>query len=72
MSSWQVVVDNNIRRIRDFAQAFPEIKEEGQPLLDFIKAFQPGREKEEHEDGREEEPEQTKNFFDSKLSGNFA
>jgi hypothetical protein len=36
------------RRIRDFAEAFPEIKEDGQPLLDFMKAFRPGRHKEEH------------------------
>ncbi|MCI5121113.1 MAG: hypothetical protein D3908_07990 [Candidatus Electrothrix sp. AUS4] len=41
------------RRIRDFAEAFPEIKEEGQPLLDFMKAFRPGRKKEEHEEGGE-------------------
>lgn len=41
------------RRIRDFAEAFPEIKEEGQPLLDFMKAFRPGPKKEEHEEGGE-------------------
>ncbi|WP_339137559.1 MAG: hypothetical protein WGN25_05710 [Candidatus Electrothrix sp. GW3-4] len=37
------------RRIRDFAEAFPEIKEEGQPLLDFMKAFRPGRKKGEYD-----------------------
>ncbi len=31
------------RRIRDFAEAYPEIAEEGQALLDFMKAFKPGR-----------------------------
>lgn len=31
------------RRIRDFAEAYPEIAEEGQSLLDFMKAFKPGR-----------------------------
>nr|MDU9044860.1 hypothetical protein [Candidatus Electrothrix aestuarii] len=34
------------RRIRDFSEAYPEIAEEGQPLLDFMKAFKPGRKKE--------------------------
>jgi hypothetical protein len=29
------------RRIRDFAEAYPEIAEEGQFLLDFMKAFKP-------------------------------
>ena len=32
------------RRIRDFAEAYPEIAEEGQALLDFMKTFKPGRE----------------------------
>jgi hypothetical protein len=31
------------RRIRDFAEAYPEIAEEGQFLLDFMKVFKPGR-----------------------------
>lgn len=35
------------RRIRDFAEAYPEIAEEGQFLLDFMKAFKPGRKEEE-------------------------
>jgi hypothetical protein len=36
------------RRVRDFAEAYPEIAEEGQFLLDFMGAFKPGpkREKE--------------------------
>jgi len=34
------------RRIRDFAEAYPEIAEEGRFLLDFMKAFKPGRKKE--------------------------
>ncbi len=34
------------RRIRDFAEAYPEIAEEGQTLLDFMKAFKPGHKKE--------------------------
>jgi hypothetical protein len=34
------------RRIRDFAEAFPEIAEEGQFLLDFMGAFKPGHKKE--------------------------
>ncbi|XCN71598.1 MAG: hypothetical protein Q3M24_14925 [Candidatus Electrothrix aestuarii] len=34
------------RRIRDFSEAYPEIAEEGKPLLDFMKAFKPGRKKE--------------------------
>jgi hypothetical protein len=37
------------RRIRDFAEAYPEIAEEGQFLLDFMKAFKPGRGKGEKE-----------------------
>jgi len=43
------------RRIRDFAEAYPEIAEEGQFLLDFMKVFKPGRgkEKKEAEGGRE-------------------
>ena len=32
---------------------FSEIKEEGQHLLDFMKAFRPGRKKDEHEEGGE-------------------
>ena len=39
------------RRIRDFAEAYPEIAEGGQPLLDFMKAFKPGRKKEKKESG---------------------
>ena len=39
------------RRIRDFAEAYPEIKEEGQHLLDFMKAFRPGPKKEKKEEG---------------------
>nr|VFJ46112.1 MAG: hypothetical protein BECKDK2373C_GA0170839_10142 [Candidatus Kentron sp. DK] len=34
------------RRIRDFAEAYPEIAEESKFLLDFMKAFKPGRKKE--------------------------
>jgi hypothetical protein len=34
------------RRVRDFAEAFPEIAEEGQALLDFMKAFKPGPKRE--------------------------
>lgn len=34
---------NITRRIRDFSEAYPEIAEEGQPLLDFMKTFKPGR-----------------------------
>jgi len=33
------------RRIREFGNAYPEIKEEGQFLLDFIKAFRIGPKK---------------------------
>lgn len=39
------------RRIRDFSEAYPEIAEEGQPLLDFMKAFKPGRKKEKKGNG---------------------
>jgi hypothetical protein len=39
------------RRIRDFAEAYPEIEEEGQHLLDFMKAFRPGPKKEKKEEG---------------------
>jgi hypothetical protein len=39
------------RRIRDFAEAYPEIAEEGQFLLDFMRAFKPGRKKEKDRDG---------------------
>ena len=39
------------RRIRDFAEAYPEIAEEGQALLDFMKAFKPGHKKEKKEEG---------------------
>jgi hypothetical protein len=42
------------RRIRDFAEAYPEVAEEGQPLLDFMKAFKPGRKKEKKESGEGE------------------
>ena len=34
------------RRIRDFSEAYPDIAEEGKFLLDFMKAFKPGRKKE--------------------------
>ncbi|MBT8420284.1 MAG: hypothetical protein KJO08_05410 [Gammaproteobacteria bacterium] len=34
------------RRIRDFAEAYPGIAEESRFLLDFMKAFKPGRKKE--------------------------
>ncbi|WP_339137281.1 MAG: hypothetical protein WGN25_04615 [Candidatus Electrothrix sp. GW3-4] len=39
------------RRIRDFSEAYPEIAEEGQPLLDFMKAFRRGRKKEKKGNG---------------------
>jgi hypothetical protein len=39
------------RRIRDFDEAYPEIAEEGQFLLDFMKAFRPGPKKEKKEGG---------------------
>ena len=39
------------RRIRDFAEAYPEIEEEGQFLLDFMKAFRPGPKGEKKEGG---------------------
>lgn len=39
------------RRIRDFAEAYPEIAEEGQHLLDFMKAFKPGPKKVKKENG---------------------
>jgi hypothetical protein len=42
---------NTARRIRDFAEAYPEIEEEGQHLLDFMKAFRPGPKKEKKEEG---------------------
>uniref|UniRef100_UPI0040574FEF hypothetical protein n=1 Tax=Candidatus Electronema sp. TaxID=2698783 RepID=UPI0040574FEF len=42
------------RRIRDFAETYPEVAEEGQPLLDFMKAFKPGRKKEKKESGEGE------------------
>jgi len=41
------------RRIRDFAEAYPEIEEEGQHLLDFMKAFRPGPKKKEEGTGGE-------------------
>ena len=41
------------RRIRDFAEAYPEIAEEGQFLLDFMKAFKPGRREDEKEAARD-------------------
>lgn len=41
------------RRTRDFAEAYPEIAEKGQPLLDFMKVFKPGRKKEKKENGNE-------------------
>lgn len=37
---------NSTRRIRDFSEAYPNIAEEGKFLLDFMKAFKPGRKKE--------------------------
>jgi hypothetical protein len=42
---------NATRRIRDFSEAYPNIAEEGKFLLDFMKAFRPGRKKEKKEDG---------------------
>ena len=39
------------RRIRDFAEAYPEIEEEGQFLLNFMKAFRPGPKGEKKEAG---------------------
>ena len=42
------------RRIREFANAYPDIAEEGQFLLDFMKAFRPGRKKEKSEGGGDE------------------
>lgn len=39
------------RRIRDFAEACPDIAEEGQFLLDFMKAFRPGPKGEKKENG---------------------
>nr|VFK23478.1 MAG: hypothetical protein BECKMB1821G_GA0114241_100517 [Candidatus Kentron sp. MB]VFK27885.1 MAG: hypothetical protein BECKMB1821I_GA0114274_100516 [Candidatus Kentron sp. MB]VFK74451.1 MAG: hypothetical protein BECKMB1821H_GA0114242_100516 [Candidatus Kentron sp. MB] len=39
------------RRIRDFAEAYPEVAEDGHFLLDFMKAFRPGRKKEKKEHG---------------------
>ena len=39
------------RRIRDFSEAYPEIAEEGQPLLDFMRAFKPGPKNEENGNG---------------------
>ncbi|WP_339133868.1 MAG: hypothetical protein WGN25_13900 [Candidatus Electrothrix sp. GW3-4] len=42
---------NSTRRIRDFSEAYPDIAEEGKFLLDFMKAFKPGRKKEKKEDG---------------------
>jgi len=41
------------RRIRDFAEAYPEIAEESKFLLDFMKVFKPGRKKEKKEPGGE-------------------
>ena len=45
---------NATRRIRDFSEAYPNIAEEGKFLLDFMKAFRPGRKKEKKEAGRGE------------------
>nr|VFK37951.1 MAG: hypothetical protein BECKTC1821E_GA0114239_1001163 [Candidatus Kentron sp. TC] len=39
------------RRVRDFAEAYPGIAEESKFLLDFMKAFRPGRKKEKKEKG---------------------
>jgi hypothetical protein len=39
------------RRIREFENAFPEIKDEAQFLFDFLKAFRPGPKKEKSEEG---------------------
>jgi hypothetical protein len=56
-----------------FAEAFPEIKEEGQPHLDFMKDFRPGHKKENHEgDEKIERGKQQRIFPDNNLSGNFA
>nr|VFJ58110.1 MAG: hypothetical protein BECKDK2373C_GA0170839_106318 [Candidatus Kentron sp. DK] len=41
------------RRIRDFAEAYPEIAEEAKFLLDFMKVFKPGKKKEKKEQGGE-------------------
>nr|VFJ72039.1 MAG: hypothetical protein BECKFM1743C_GA0114222_106262 [Candidatus Kentron sp. FM]VFJ72199.1 MAG: hypothetical protein BECKFM1743A_GA0114220_106312 [Candidatus Kentron sp. FM]VFK19835.1 MAG: hypothetical protein BECKFM1743B_GA0114221_106502 [Candidatus Kentron sp. FM] len=41
------------RRIREFANAYPEIAEESKFLLDFMKVFEPGRKKEKKETGGE-------------------
>nr|VFJ67620.1 MAG: hypothetical protein BECKDK2373B_GA0170837_119510 [Candidatus Kentron sp. DK]VFJ68781.1 MAG: hypothetical protein BECKDK2373C_GA0170839_11946 [Candidatus Kentron sp. DK] len=41
------------RRIRDFAEAYPEIAEEAKFLLDFMKVFKPGKKKEKKEPGGE-------------------
>nr|VFK16148.1 MAG: hypothetical protein BECKLPF1236B_GA0070989_10901 [Candidatus Kentron sp. LPFa] len=42
------------RRIRNFAEAYPEIAEDGHFLLDFMKAFKPGRKKEKKEEAQGE------------------
>lgn len=39
------------RRIREFENAFPEIKDQAQFLFDFLKAFRPGPKKEKSEEG---------------------
>nr|VFJ51575.1 MAG: hypothetical protein BECKDK2373C_GA0170839_103220 [Candidatus Kentron sp. DK] len=36
-------------RIRDFAEAYPEIAEDSKFLLDFMKAFRPGKKKEKNQ-----------------------
>lgn len=38
------------RRIREFENAYPEIKDQAQFLFDFLKAFRPGPKKEKGED----------------------
>ncbi|WP_446011219.1 hypothetical protein [Candidatus Electrothrix sp.] len=42
---------NATRRIRNFSEAYPNIAEEGKFLIDFMKAFKPGRKKEKSGDG---------------------
>nr|VFJ55481.1 MAG: hypothetical protein BECKFW1821B_GA0114236_102317 [Candidatus Kentron sp. FW]VFJ76108.1 MAG: hypothetical protein BECKFW1821C_GA0114237_10994 [Candidatus Kentron sp. FW] len=39
------------RRVREFANAYPEVAEEAKFLLDFMKAFRPGPKKEKKPQG---------------------
>nr|VFK32950.1 MAG: hypothetical protein BECKMB1821G_GA0114241_11323 [Candidatus Kentron sp. MB]VFK35757.1 MAG: hypothetical protein BECKMB1821I_GA0114274_11433 [Candidatus Kentron sp. MB]VFK77351.1 MAG: hypothetical protein BECKMB1821H_GA0114242_11275 [Candidatus Kentron sp. MB] len=41
------------RRVREFANAYPEVAEEAKFLLDFMKVFKPGKKKEKKEPGGE-------------------